>query len=131
MGTVADAWERASGLMGGSHMDAHIGEIASRLCSVIPAGIETEEAGANEMPAVAEETDAWKSLLDDDGVLSRSGETGAGRQQQGAFERRILDSVWPSGDNVWSDQVDGDLVNAYLRLADMSIDKAGDATEDS
>ncbi|KAJ2234555.1 hypothetical protein IWW45_003313, partial [Coemansia sp. RSA 485] len=47
------------------------------------------------------------------------------------FERRILDSVWPSDNNVWNgdadnqpEDPDGDLVNAYLKLADMSKNEA-------
>ncbi|KAJ2224046.1 hypothetical protein IWW45_008190, partial [Coemansia sp. RSA 485] len=127
---VGDAWENASGLMGGSHMDAHIGEIASRFCSVIPAETDNRkqpEAGEEEEPnvvPVAEETDAWRELLEGGFSTQTNAEEAASRA---VFERRVLDSVWPRDDNVWNgdadnqaEDPDGDLVNAYLKLADMS-----------
>ncbi|KAJ1882188.1 hypothetical protein LPJ57_001111 [Coemansia sp. RSA 486] len=131
---VGDAWENASGLMGGSHMGAHIGEIASRFCSVIPAETDNckqpeaeEEEEPNVVP-VAEETDAWRELLEDGFSTQTNAEEAASRA---AFERRILDSVWPRDDNVWNgdadnqpEDPDGDLVNAYLKLADMSKNEA-------
>ncbi|KAJ1648718.1 hypothetical protein J3B02_003593 [Coemansia erecta] len=147
---VRDAWDNASGLMGGSHMDEHIGEIASRLCSVIPANADNEQQsmwqsrdvfaeeeatnGEGDVP-VAEETDAWRSLLAED-FLQPVGNDGTMARQPLSFEQHILDSVWPR-DNVWSGDTDteqqlddtdtdtdtdGNLVNAYLKLAEVSKD---------
>ncbi|KAJ1721212.1 hypothetical protein LPJ53_004233 [Coemansia erecta] len=124
--TIENAWDSAAGLMGGTNIGTHIGEIASRLCSVIPAD-STLSSGFDRQKDVSdmdsdepdlEETDAWKSLLLDAGGAEHS----FASLESSHIERRIADTIWPCEDNVWSaaseieSETEEDLVQAYLRL---------------
>ncbi|KAJ2785588.1 Haloacid dehalogenase-like hydrolase domain-containing protein 3 [Coemansia interrupta] len=136
---IQNAWDSAAGLMGGTNVGTHIGEIASRLCSVIPAdsalsnGLDCQEDASDIDNGVLdlEETDAWKSLLLDAGGAEHS----FANLESPHLENRIADTIWPCEDNVWSaaseigSETEEDLVQAYLRLTADTTKPGDSATE--
>ncbi|KAJ1902252.1 hypothetical protein LPJ66_000139 [Kickxella alabastrina] len=126
---IGNAWETAAGLMGGSHLGHHIGEIASRLCNVIPADTLAAEQATYELNQVdgsdgvglVESPGPWESLA---GNLEPGLQDMAGQD----VEHCIRGIVWPwAGSSELSKcssegAKDVDLVQAYLRLAQIAKD---------
>ncbi|KAJ2090668.1 hypothetical protein IW138_002482, partial [Coemansia sp. RSA 986] len=135
---IDSAWRGAEGLMGGGpNMHIHIGEIATRLCSVIAAH---EDAGPKETNARSDRQDRdqaeaanMEENCSNDALLSL-----VQCKRQHVSKSRINDSqqIW---DAVWKnsnvidkgdgelpfpqDNPNGDLVKAYLQLAEISSKK--------
>ncbi|KAJ2393944.1 hypothetical protein GGI05_002261 [Coemansia sp. RSA 2603] len=138
--TILNAWDSAVGLMGGTNIGIHIGEIASRLCSVIPEdnpllnGFDAQKNTSDKDDGLdLEETDAWKSLLMDAGGAEQS----FAKLESPNIEKRVADTIWPCEDNVWSasseieSETEEDLVQAYLRLTTKVEDSAETANVDT
>ncbi|KAJ2622018.1 hypothetical protein GGI25_003012 [Coemansia spiralis] len=115
------AWQDAEGLMGGSNLHVHIGEIASRLCAAI-----TAPAAKDLVDTLADSAD--KIDLKDVDALLESIQTHS--QHSGGSPisySKIYEIVWPEADTACgndpappADNPDGDLVKAYLQLAEIS-----------
>ncbi|KAJ2852033.1 hypothetical protein IWW36_000612 [Coemansia brasiliensis] len=111
------AWDSAAGLLGGTDIRPHIGEIATRLCSAIPRASPPTKQASDSPPAIV--------LLSAESIAELS-ETLLAAQSSSAigFGQQISDIVWPQHKpaplhSLRSTTISNDdLVNAYLRLVD-------------
>ncbi|KAI8319554.1 hypothetical protein GQ54DRAFT_32903 [Martensiomyces pterosporus] len=111
---INSTWESAAGLFGGNQSD-HIAEIARRIGAVIPEG-RGDLAGDRAADLVVSKTDI-------DGILAESLLCVADKRQSADVGSRLRGVIWPrdTQSEVERDvSIDGDLVHAYLRLAEMS-----------
>ncbi|KAJ2137813.1 hypothetical protein IW136_003366 [Coemansia sp. RSA 678] len=115
--SIEEAWGSAVGLMGGSDIKPHIGEIATRLCAVLPAASQTisiQPPTAIVMPSV-------DTIVD----LSTATSTARSWTLVENTAQKVFDLVWPFYSKpkdlvAVEDTTDEreNLVNAYLRLAE-------------
>ncbi|KAJ1744359.1 hypothetical protein LPJ68_000039 [Coemansia sp. RSA 1086] len=107
------AWDSAAGLLGGTDLKPHIGEIATRLCSAIP----RDSPAANQTPELLSATmlSAEKTAELSESLLVKPLSSSA------SFGRQINSIAWPQYKPTTSKPTavsNEDLVSAYLRLVD-------------
>ncbi|KAJ2830381.1 hypothetical protein IWW50_000314 [Coemansia erecta] len=115
LASIDEAWESAVGLMGGHDMKPHIGEIAARLCAVLPTA-QNQTIDLQPPPAVA--------MPSIDSAIELAGMARVASTED--IGQKVCDLVWPlysrSKDLVEAEDTTSDertnLVNAYLRLAE-------------
>ncbi|KAJ2441972.1 hypothetical protein H4S00_000046 [Coemansia sp. D1744] len=118
--SIEEAWGSAVGLMGGSDIKPHIGEIATRLCAVLPA---TTSQTINIQPPTAIVMPSVDTIVE----LSTVTSTVRSWTLIENTAQKVFDLVWPFYSKpkdlvAVEDTADErkNLVNAYLRLAEMT-----------